>query len=480
MRRLGRQLSSQPLSVGSLSRLQKLSSPVGTMLSQPPIETQFARGAKITTIDKGIRVATIDFISPIVSLNWLIATGSVHERKTANGVAHFLEHMHFKGTNIFTEKNLFRNVEERGGHLNAFTSRDYTIFFLNIPREHLPWGIEALSNIFAHSTFLPDLIERERGVILSEREHCFNDVIDSLLEMSHETSFPTHSIGRPLLGHVENIQSITRKDLLDFKETNYTGDRMIFAASGLENHDKLSELVMQKFVPHVRKSFNSKEPELISNLKKPEFSGNIKMYNGPEGSVRIGLYFNGPSWSEDGYEEVMLLTRVLGVYEKPQFVVDSLEDTSLIFKLAHKHHFVERIEFMFSSYENSGLIGLFLEGDEDYADELYSFGCNMLKDLPRFINEEIVIQAQTKLVGELMILETATEMTQDLAVGLRYLDRYISKSEFIHRFMNLKDPALLIDTLNKFIIGKPMSITVVGPEKSTDKLTHHLSHVKTS
>merc|ERR1711976_221703 len=199
------------------------------LVNNPPTE--------VSVIDNGMRVATEDSGAPTVGL-W-IDTGSRYETAANNGVAHFLEHMAFKGTSKRSQTDLELEVENIGAHLNAYTSREQTVFYAKCFSQDISRAVEILSDIIQHSKFGEIEIERERGVILREMQEVESNLQEVVFDHLHAVAYQGTPLGRTILGPTANIKSMTRDDLVTYIQTHYKGPRMVMAGAGGVNHQEL-------------------------------------------------------------------------------------------------------------------------------------------------------------------------------------------------------------------------------------------------
>merc|ERR1712004_856433 len=213
-------------------------------------------GTQVTVLDNGMRVASEDSGAPTATVGLWIDTGSRYENAANNGVAHFLEHMAFKGTSKRTQTGLELEVENMGAHLNAYTSREQTVFYAKCLSGDLDGAVEILSDILTNSTFGQEEIERERGVILREMQEVEMNLQEVVFDHLHAVAYQGTPLGRTILGPAKNIKSISRDDLVHYIQTHYKGPRMVLAGAGGVDHGKLCELAEKNFgkigvdVPH--------------------------------------------------------------------------------------------------------------------------------------------------------------------------------------------------------------------------------------
>ena len=177
---------------------------------------------------------------------WIDA-GSRYETEKNNGAAHFLEHMAFKGTKNRTQQALEEEIENMGGHLNAYTSREQTVYYAKVFKNDVPKAMEILSDILLNSLLDEGAITRERDVILREMEEVNKQYDEQILDHLHETAFMGTGLGRTILGPEENIRSLTRDDLSSYIRTHYTSDRFVIAGAGAVDHKQLVELTEKHF-----------------------------------------------------------------------------------------------------------------------------------------------------------------------------------------------------------------------------------------
>ena len=171
-------------------------------------EIKLNNGARLLTEEvPGARSAALGFF---------VGAGSRHETPQENGSAHFIEHMLFKGTQKRSARAIAEEMDAVGGALNAFTAKECTCFYAKIVDEDLPLAMDILTDIFLHSCFDPEDIEREKGVVLEEiamAEDTPEDVVHELIMLSQYGDQP---ISRPILGSEENIRSFTRESILEY------------------------------------------------------------------------------------------------------------------------------------------------------------------------------------------------------------------------------------------------------------------------
>jgi predicted Zn-dependent peptidase len=201
---------------------------------------------RVTRLPSGLMVVTerMDRVET-VSLGAYVATGTRHETEAENGVSHFLEHMAFKGTERRSASAIAEEIEAVGGHINAYTAREQTAYYVKVLKEDMALGADIIGDILTHSTFDPDELERERGVILQEIGQANDTPDDIIFDHFQETAYPTQPMGRPVLGTEPGIRTMKRDTLMRYMRRHYAAPNTVVAAAGNLDHDHFLDLVQR-------------------------------------------------------------------------------------------------------------------------------------------------------------------------------------------------------------------------------------------
>src|SRR6201987_1258916 len=154
---------------------------------------------QLTRLPSGLTVVTerMDRVET-VSIGAYVATGSRNETPAENGVSHFLEHMAFKGTESRSAAAIAEEIEAVGGHINAYTAREQTAYYVKLLKEDAALGVDIIGDILTHSSFEPEELERERSVILQEIGQANDTPDDIIFDHFQATAYPDHALGRPV------------------------------------------------------------------------------------------------------------------------------------------------------------------------------------------------------------------------------------------------------------------------------------------
>jgi predicted Zn-dependent peptidase len=193
-----------------------------------------------SVLDNGIRILSHEMPEHrSVSLGIWVETGSRHETDAQNGISHFIEHLLFKGTERRSAAQIAEEMDAVGGVINAFTSKEHTCYYAKVLDENLPLAIDLLTDIFLHSSFDAEEIERERSVILQEISQAEDTPDDYVHDLFSLDFFKNHPIARPICGREATVASFQREDFVKFFKSRYRPRRVIVSAAGHFRHDAL-------------------------------------------------------------------------------------------------------------------------------------------------------------------------------------------------------------------------------------------------
>lgn len=261
---------------------------------------------KETKLENGIRVVT-RYIPTVktVSVGVFVGAGSRHETSENNGVAHFLEHMAFKGTQTRSVEDLAYMIEGVGGQMNAYTSYEITAYHCRLMSEDISVAVDFLSDIICHSVFNEDEMEKERGAILQEIMMYKDTPDDVVVENLRALQYPNHPVGRPILGTVENVKNMSPEDLKRFVDRFYVGSRMVVCAAGDVDHDAFCLDVAEKFA-------SIKKGEMSENLPPQYHVGEVQTSRLELEQVYLALAWKGVGILHEDHYTYSLLGSLLG------------------------------------------------------------------------------------------------------------------------------------------------------------------------
>ncbi|KAI3817328.1 hypothetical protein L1987_11118 [Smallanthus sonchifolius] len=441
-------------------RFLKHNSPYPTLTDHTSILTY--PDTRVTTLPNGLRVATeSNLASQTATVGVWIDAGSRFETEETNGVAHFLEHMIFKGTSKRSVRDLEEEIENMGGHLNAYTSREQTTYYAKVMGGDVPKALDILSDILQNSTFDERLINRERGVILREMEEVGAQTEEVIFDHLHATAFQYTPLGRTILGPAENIQKISKKDIQDYISTHYAAHRMVISASGAVKHEDVVEQVKKMFTklsanPMTTTQLVEKEPAIFTGSE-------IRMRDDDTPLAQFAVTFNGASWTDPDSIALMVIQAMLGSWNKTAGAGKHMGS-----QLAQQVGISELAESMMAfntNYKDTGLFGVYAVAKPDCLDDLAFAIMKEISKLCYRVNDDDVIRAQNQLKSSLLLHIDGTSPTaEDIGRQLITYGRRIPFAELFAR-IDAVNAATIKRVANRFIFDQDIAIAASGPVK---------------
>ena len=200
------------------------------------------------TLSNGFRIVTEHMPSlESAAIGIWVTAGGRHERPEQNGIAHFLEHMAFKGTELRSALQIAEAIEDVGGYINAYTSREVTAYYARVLRSDTGLALDVIADILRNPVFDPKEIEVERHVILQEIGQALDTPDDVIFDWLQERAYPDQALGRTILGEMERVSAFSQDDLRTFVSEHYGPDQMILSAAGAVDHDSIVAQAEQLF-----------------------------------------------------------------------------------------------------------------------------------------------------------------------------------------------------------------------------------------
>jgi predicted Zn-dependent peptidase len=349
-----------------------------------------------------------------VSFGAYIGAGTRHETAAENGVAHFLEHMAFKGTASRSAIDIAEAIENVGGHINAYTSREQTAYYVKLLKEDLALGVDIIGDILCHSSFEPEELERERGVILQEIGQANDTPDDIIFDHFQSAAYPAQPMGRPVLGTEQIIRSLKREALPGFMAAHYTPENMVIAASGNLHHTQVVDLVEQHFADLTHAA---REEPMPADYMGGEFREERDL-----DQAHIVLGFSSPGYGEPDYYPAMLLSTLLGGGMSSRLFQEIREKRGLVYSI-----------YSFTApAKDGGLFGIYAGTGESEAAELMPVTLEELAKVQHGVSEAELNRARAQLkAGLLMSLESTGSRCEQLARQWQIFGRIIPAAETV-------------------------------------------------
>lgn len=225
-----------------------------------------------------------------------VGVGSRDEGRSVAGAAHFLEHLLFKATPTRSAVDIAQAVDAVGGELNAFTTREHTCYYAHVLDSDLELAVDLVADVVLRGRCATEDVEVERDVVLEEIAMRDDDPEDSLGDVFLSAMFGDHPVGRPVIGSVESIETMTRAQLHSFHVRRYTPERMIVAVAGNIDHDVVLSLVRQHFGPRLEAGRTAVAPRKGSGRVSGRPSLQVVDRDGEQSHVSLGVRTPGRHW----------------------------------------------------------------------------------------------------------------------------------------------------------------------------------------
>lgn len=368
-----------------------------------------------TVLDNGIRVLSQELRhTRSVSLGIWVENGSRHESQDQNGISHFIEHLLFKGTERRTAARIAEEMDAVGGVLNAYTGKEYTCYYAKVLDENLPMAIDLLTDIYLHSVFDREEIERERSVILQEISQAEDTPDDYVHDLFNLDYFKDHPLGRPICGDATTVSAFHRDDFLRFIQDRYLPRRVIVAAAGHLRHEDLVGY-MNRTLGTIRRS----RPRASEDAPEPR--GGIFCHPKTLEQVHLCLGVAGIHHAHPLRYAAFILNTILG----------GGMSSRLFQEIREKRGRAYSVYSFLASYKDIGYLGISAGTSREWVDEVVDL---ILKELARLVagelEEDEFERAKSQLVGNMMLgLETSDSWMHHIARNEIYFGKSVSLEE---------------------------------------------------
>ena len=349
-----------------------------------------------------------------VSIGVWLARGSRHEPPEQSGIAHFVEHMLFKGTATRSAEDIAQTIDSIGGQMDAFTAKEYASYYIKVLDEHLPLAVEVLSDIVMRPAFSPDDLEREKKVVLEEIKMVEDTPDDLVHELFVERFWHDHPLGRPILGTKETVESLTTDGLREYFGSVYTAPTLIISVVGNIEHQAAKALVEKFFVglPTTSQPITDTAPRVVSS---------VLVRNKELEQSHVCLGTRGYQQDHADRYSSYILNTILGGSMSSRLVQNVREKRGLAYAVFSG----------LSAYRDTGSITIYAGCANDAVGELIDVviaEIRRMKDEP--LPESELRRAQDHLKGSLMLnLESTSSRMSHLARQEIYFDRHFGLDE---------------------------------------------------
>eukprot|EP00823_Brevimastigomonas_motovehiculus_P008152 TRINITY_DN7424_c0_g1_i1.p1 TRINITY_DN7424_c0_g1~~TRINITY_DN7424_c0_g1_i1.p1 ORF type:complete len:467 (-),score=75.93 TRINITY_DN7424_c0_g1_i1:135-1535(-) len=414
---------------------------------------------RITTLPNGMRVATEQGMGETATVGVWIDTGSRYENAKNNGVAHFLEHIIFKGTKRRSQRDLEIEVENIGGHLNAYTSREQTVFYTKGFRQDVPQAMDLLGDLLQNSLIDPGAVERERSVILREMDEVNHQPEEVVFDRLHEVVFRGTPLAYTILGPTENINSITREDILDYVGTHYTAPRMVICGAGAIDHNQLVRLAQQHFGSFPTLPKTGKKVQLIP----AKFTGSdIRVRNDAEEYAHCALGFQTAGWTDPDNFPLMIIQMLLGSHDQTSKGSSHSPNPLVRFAAEHKAIFKSYTPFN-TQYSDTGLFGIYFVSEAYGLYQVFEQITQYIQHLGGILSEAQLNERKNQLKMIILAsLDGSTTVAEDIGRQMLSYGRRMHPLEMMSRIDAVDIPAIR-KAIFRFFENRDFGFAAVGP-----------------
>jgi predicted Zn-dependent peptidase len=407
---------------------------------------------EITTLPSGLRVVTLAMPHvETASLAIVAGAGSRDEAAGEHGLAHFLEHMAFKGTARRSAKAIAEEIEAVGGDINAATSTETTAFTARLLGTDVPLGLDVLSDILTESLFDPKEIRREKGVVLQEIAAVDDTPDDLVFDMFSETAFAAQAIGLPILGTPKTVRALDADLLRGFLAREYSADRMVVAAAGAVNHEQ----VVREAEARLARFGKGK----ARKRGKAAYIGGERRVNRRLEQAHVVLGLSAPSHNDKDFYPAQVFVNVMGGGMSSRLFQEVREKRGLAYSVYSFHW----------GYSDAGIFGVYFGAAEKTVGDAMNVSLDCLMAGLDDISETEVARARAQLkVSLLMALESSSARADQMARHLIAYGRLIPPSEIIAKV----DAITVLDVrrAGRRILSSAPTLTTIGPTRPLPSL----------
>jgi predicted Zn-dependent peptidase len=377
---------------------------------QSPEKTKLANG--ITVISE--KIPTVRS----VALGVWVLNGSRSETPEIKGMAHFIEHLVFKGTAKRTNFEIANALEKVGGSINAYTAKEVTVFYAHFIDEYLETAVDVLSDITSNALFRREDIEKEKEVVIEEINSSYDAPDEVCHENFQEALYPDNSLGWPILGTGKNVSGFTREDIVKFWRGNYSAGNLVIAAAGNLRHSALVDLVNKYFSP-------PQSPEKAAGFSIDKESAKGKKIYTKTVQAHLCLGRRTFAYADPRRYSLGALSTYLGGGM-----------SSLLFQKIREEHGLAYSVYTFTDfYRDTGSFGIYIATDPSRKEQVYQLVSEVLKKVRNEgMEESSLTDIRNQMKGELLLGLESSQMRMSLLAKLEiYLELRQSIEDIIRK-----------------------------------------------
>jgi len=399
-----------------------------------------------STLNNGLRVAT-EFLPNMetVSVAVSVGTGARYEEEKQGGISHLLEHMAFKGTDTRSARDIAEQFDMIGGALNAYTSLEHTVYYAKVLKQDAEFATRLLADILINSTFVPEELERERGVILQEIAMHHDTPDDLVYDIFHGVAWPGQPLGQSILGTESHIKSHNRQDLVDYMNAHYHAPNMVLSAAGCIDHNC--------FVNWAEEAFSKLHPTKAPAAPKATYQGGERRVEKELEQLHMMLGFPAITFHDPDYYVAQITASILG----------GGMSSRLFQEIREKRGLVYHISAFTSSFEDTGILGIYAATGEEHAAELLPALADEIRKLCDHITPEELRRAKNQHKASLLMSrESTANVSEWIGRHLLNYGKYYTAADIAARIDAVTE-ADVARMAQKIFLRTPISMAALGP-----------------
>lgn len=400
---------------------------------------------KLSILNNGLRVITDSMpeAESVVVGTW-VGVGTRHEPWRANGVAHLVEHMMFKGTRKRSAYGLSAAIEKNGGMMNAHTTQEETAYYARVLPEDTSLAIDVIADMLQHSLFAPKELDRERQVIIQEIGRYLDSPEDHIFDLMQSRAFPKQKIGRSILGSANVIARLPRSEILSYIHRHYHTNHMVLVAAGKVDHDS--------FVKLAKKHLGRLCKRPVAKIEKAHVVGGSGYFEKDIEQLHIIFGFPAPASHSPLIYATQLLSLLLGGSSSSRLFQKIREKRGLVYTI-NSHHI---------AFRDAGLFQIYAGTDPARVRELVPVICRELQDVTRSISAGELNRAKAQIRADLLMgQESVMRRAELLGHQMVTFGRVFSVDEILHKILNVSRDD--VQAVAGRLFEKNPIVTALGP-----------------
>ena len=390
-----------------------------------------------------------------ISLGVWINAGSRIEDEEISGVSHFIEHMLFKGTRNRTSKQIASEIDNLGGQINAFTSKECTCYYVKLLDSHIDIGIDVLSDMILNSKFNEYDLDKERSVIIEELKMYEDSPEDLAYDLLTENIYKNDPLGMNIIGTEESLKRLNREKLLDYFNKYYVPNNSVIAISGNFNFDEIINKIEEKFKVW-------KKREVNVDIKKAEFKSCFLTKNKDIEQVNLAMSLEAVPLEND--KEVYALAVINTVF-------GGSISSRLFQKIREEKGLVYSIYSSQSLYRKCGELGIFASMSNEHLKEVYESIIEEIKIMKKYyLTDQEIKESKEQLKGSYILgLESTSSRMMSIGRSLLLNNKVESTDDILKSIDNVDRETVKI-VIDKIFNLDKLGVCIVGRDVEENKL----------